>query len=440
MGFRLKQLFPSSLFGRSLLILVTPVLLIQIITTYVFFDRHWDKMTERLADAVAGEIAVMASEIEQTPDDVDQIKKITSYAIQNLNFIISYQSGEHALENNEDHESSIVIDILSRSMEQKVRRPFVIYIDIEEKWLEVRVKLEAGLLSISLPQRRLFSSSAYIFLLWMIGSSIVLLAIAILFMRNQIRPIRRLAMVAERFGKGQDIPKNFKAEGAREVRRAANAFLDMRERLQRQIEQRMIMLAGVSHDLRTPLTRMKLQTAMLEKSPDVEALKQDIEDMERMIDAYLEFVRGQGSEQPESLNLSHIVDNAIARHKRTQQDIVADIEPDIMAMVRPVAFDRCIHNIFNNGRKYASRIWVSLESVDDYAVIHIDDNGEGIPEEQYDEVFKPFYRIESSRNPETGGVGLGLPISLDIMLAHGGTIDLSKSPHGGLRVTLKLPL
>ncbi len=443
MNFSIKKFLPRTLFGRSFLILVTPILLIQIITTFVFFDRHWGRMTDRLAFAVAGEIAVIAARIEKDTD-IENIKEITSYAGQNLQLLTSYEPDILLAEEEGDRKSSlksfVIADTLSKAMDEQVRRPYRINVDEREKWIEVSLQLDEGLLRVSLPQRRLFSSSGYIFLLWMFSISLVLLSVAVLFMRNQIRPIRRLAVVAERFGRGMDAPSSFKPEGAREVRQASQAFLDMQERIRRQIGQRTAMLSGVSHDLRTPLTRMKLQVAMLENCPDIEALKTDIADMERMIDAYLDFARGEGGEQPVHTDLQAILERVVAGIKRQAVNIEMEVEGDLSLHLRPVAFERVLSNIINNARKYGEDIWVSARRTDDALEITVDDNGPGIPDDKMEDVFRPFYRVDESRNAATGGVGLGLPIAQDIVHSHGGEITLHKSDRGGLRVIIQIPV
>jgi len=436
----IKKFLPRSLFARSLLILVIPVLLIQVITTFMFFERHWDKMTARLSFGVAGEIAVAADQIEQEPMDEaqDVLDDLNHYLDMDLVFL----PGEKLAAAERTHYAwaSIVARTLAESMRAQVQRPFDIQVDIEDKWVRVAVQLSNGVLSVELPQRRLFSSSAYIFLLWMIGSSIILLAIAIIFMRNQIRPIRRLAIAAERFGKGRDVPF-FKLEGAREVRQAAKAFMDMRARIDRQIQQRTAMLAGVSHDLRTPLTRLKLQVEMMPDSPDAEDMKNDIRDMEKMIDAYLQFSKGEGQEQPERTDLNNLISRAAAAAGKDEAlKLNIDLKQDIAMMLRPLAFERCISNLINNASKYADHIRISAVQDEQFVHITIEDNGPGIPEEEYEHVFKPFYRIESSRNQKTGGVGLGLPIVQDIVLAHGGDVELGRSELGGLKVRINLPL
>lgn len=446
MKLRLKKILPRSIFGRSLLILVMPVLLLQAITAYIFFDRHWEKMVSRLGFAVAGEIAIMA-EVLEGPEGMVQLDGLSRYAAQHLDLLISYVPGEQVEvapvdKIRADWRRRLMANVLSKELAAKVRRPFTLSFDGEEKWVDVRVQLAEGTLLISLPQRRLFSSSSYIVILWMLGSSIILLAIAILFMRNQLRPIRRLAVVADRFGRGLDVPSSFKPEGAREVRQAAQAFLNMHERVKRQITQRAAMLAGVSHDLRTPLTRMRLQVAMLPEGPDAEALKQDIVDMERMINAYLDFAKGEGGEQPVRSDLRQMLEHMVTGMKRQGADIQLEMDQDLSLLLRPVAFERGLTNILSNARKYAAHIWLSAHHIDDgeHVEILVDDDGPGIPEDQWEEVFKPFFRVDSSRNVATGGVGLGLPIAREVIHAHGGKIWLEKSPRGGVRAVIHLPV
>lgn len=443
MGLSIKKMLPRTLFGRSLLIIATPILLIQVCMAYVFFDRHWTKMMDRLSFAVAGEIAIISDYLEDdyTPQRFDIISR---HVAQSLELLISFDKGADlpkpkAVHDNSSYSSYLVKSTLSEMLEKQVRRPFFVRVSMEEKWVEVAVQLKEGVLYVSMPQRRLFSSSSYIFLLWMLAISLVLLLVAVLFMRNQIRPIRRLAVAAERFGKGQEIPSSFKPEGAREVRQAAKAFLEMHERIRRQIQQRTAMLAGVSHDLRTPLTRMKLQLAMLGEGPDVEELKTDIDDMERMIYAYLDFVRGEGEEEPVRTDLTGLLNRIVSNYKRQNKEIDADILA-VSMQLKPLAFERCIGNLVGNACTYGDKVWLTMEEEPHEIRIIIDDNGPGLDPSEYEDVFRPFYRKEGSRNQATGGVGLGLPIAQDIVHGHGGEIELAPSPHGGLRVIVKLPV
>jgi two-component system osmolarity sensor histidine kinase EnvZ len=287
------------------------------------------------------------------------------------------------------------------------------------------------------PDNRLSSATTYIFFLWMLGGATVLSGIAVAFMRNQIRPIRRLAIAAEKFGKGQDVA-SFRPEGAAEVRQASRAFLEMKDRLKRQIEQRTAMLAGVSHDLRTPLTRMRLQLAM-SRDAESENLLEDIAEMEKMIEGYLTFAKGEGGESPEATDISSILDRVIAGARRQGYDVQAASMEKMHLRLRPMAVERAVSNVVSNACKYAKRVWVSAYMQSDAFEIAVDDDGPGIPPDQREDVFRPFYRIEKSRNKKTGGIGLGLSIAREVIHGHGGEIFLEDSNRGGLRVVIRLP-
>ncbi len=442
---RIKGLLPTTLLGRSLLILVLPIFLIQAITIYMFFDRHWQKMGDRLAYAIAGEIAMVADEIER--NDADERVEAIQAGTRVLDFRITYARNAQLSVMRKDRRNwlyqsirgNFITDTLAHAFDQQLGRPYNIRVDRDEKWVVVSVQLQNGVLKASVPERRIFSSSGYVVLLWMAVSSIILLFIATLFMRNQIRPIRRLAIAAERFGKGREVPF-FKAEGAYEVRQAATAFMGMRDRLARQIQQRTAMLAGVSHDLRTPITRMKLQLSMMGNASEIRDLKNDVADMERMIDAYLQFARGEGQEEPVRTDLKTLIEQAVSPLNRENEWVKVDVPEGISLVIRPIALERCIGNLLGNALKYGKNAWISAKRFDGNVEICVDDDGPGIPPEQYEDVFKPFFRGENSRNAKTGGVGLGLPIVQDIVLTHGGRIWLDKSPKGGLRVVIDLPV
>ena len=448
--FSVKKYLPRSLFARSLLILVIPIVLIQVISTYVFFDRHWERMAGRLALAVAGEVAFLTQQVEQN-NDADYINDLRNASLQHMQLSIKYVAGGKI---NPDRvryhgRGDVIKKILAQELQHKLSSPHRILVDVEEKWIQIQVQMSHGALIVTSPERRLFSSSGYVFLLWMIGVSAVLLVVAVLFMRNQIRPIKRLAIAAERFGMGREVPF-FKIEGAREVRQAARSFIEMRDRINKQIQQRTAMLAGVSHDLRTPLTRLKLQLAIMKdaqieggSSKEIEDLQADVKDMEKMINAYLQFAKGEGSEETERMNLLdilHRLKNNFERGDVAVHFTQPEANEAVYLYLRPVAMERCLANILSNAEKYADNIWMSLAVAQNTVTIMIDDDGPGIAEDSYDDVFKPFFREDKSRNTKTGGVGLGLPIAQDIILAHGGTISLKKSPQSGLRVQIDLPI
>lgn len=435
----LKAPLPRTLFGRSFLIIAVPVFLVQAVSIFVFFDHHWSRMTRKLAFAVGGEIAVIAGEIERNGTDSEEYRILATHAVGKLDLLVSFKKGETLAAVPPARNNSLLTRTLAREMDGHLLYPFAVRVGDREEWIEVFVQLPEGLLNVSVPQRRLFSSSGYVFLYWFTGLSVILFAIAILFMRNQIRPIRRLAIAADRFGKGRETP-SFKPEGAREVRQAAQAFLDMRERIHRQISQRTAMLTGVSHDLRTPLTRMKLQLAILGDGAEIKDLQSDIADMERMIDGYLAFARGEEEEKPEDTDVSALLSHVSDGARRQGLPVDLSVEPNLFATLRPLAFERCLVNLTANAQRYGHKVWLSARRRKSQIEILVEDDGPGIPEERYEDVFKPFYRLETSRNAATGGVGLGLSIVMDIVHAHGGTITLGKSEHGGLCVRIGIPL
>lgn len=439
-GYWLRPLLPRTLFARSLLIIVVPVFLLQIIITVVFVDNHWRKVSSRLAFAVAGEVSILSDQIENSKN-MKEFARMAAYASRSLDLLVTLEPGRVLTPKVKSKGTwePFTADALSKAIERQVRRPFTLEVSPQEQWVNIGVQLENGILRVFVLERRLFSSSSYIFLLWMLGSSVILFAIAALFMRNQIRPIHKLAIAAERFGTGRDVPA-FKPEGAREVRQAARAFIEMHDRIKRQMEQRTAMLAGISHDLRTPLTRLKLGLSMLGDTSDIEALKGDISDMERMVNSYLDFVRGDGQEAPARINLSDMVDKVAASVRRHGKNISVTQPDNLMVNVRPIAFERCLVNLVSNAEKYGKNIWLDVTQQDKAVHIEIQDNGPGLPKDRYDDVFKPFFRMDTSRNMSTGGVGLGLPIARDIIHAHGGQIHLDKSAHGGLKVILELPV
>ena len=439
----MKSFLPRTLFARSLLILMAPIILTLAISTYVFFERHWERMAGRLAFAVAGEVSFLSDQVQENNTDKVALNLLSQQTQKYMQINLQYVEGAPITKLTTPYKGrgKVIYKILDKELTNTLSYPYHVEVDTDEKWVQIQVKLDKGLLIVTCPERRLFSSSGYVFLIWMVGISSVLLSVAVLFMRNQIRPIKRLAVAAERFGKGRDVPF-FKPEGAREVRAAAQSFIEMRNRINKQIQTRTAMLAGVSHDLRTPLTRMKLQAEMLEEGADKDAFKSDIDDMERMINAYLQFAKGDGDEAPQRCDLREIIKRQMAVYAR--EGFIVDVNIDdnkaFDLFLRPVAFERCISNIISNAQKYADSVSIDIEKDDDHVTLTFNDDGPGISPERYDDVFKPFYREEKSRNSKTGGVGLGLPIALDIVLAHGGDIDLGVSPQGGLQVVVKLPV
>jgi two-component system osmolarity sensor histidine kinase EnvZ len=386
---------------------------------------------------VAGDIAMIAEYLERdpTPEGHDWT---LAMAARTTNLIVTLEPGR-ALPQEPPAPRGMLERTLSDALDERVGRPFTIDSRVADNWYEIRVQMPGGVLSVLSPERRLFSPTSYIFILWMVGSALVLFAVAIIFMRNQIRPIKRLAAAAEALGKGGDV-LDFKPEGATEVRQAAAAFLLMRERIQRQITQRTEMLAGVSHDLRTPLTRMKLALDMVGEGPEVEELMDDVAEMETMIAGYLAFARGEGTEATQPTDLTRLLSDAVANARREGAEVEATVPPDMFLPLRPNAMRRGLANLLGNARRHATLIRVTAEQRRNAVVITLDDNGPGIPPPMREEVFRPFFRLDSSRNSDTGGAGLGLTIARDVVRGHGGDITLDDSPMGGLRVLIRLPV
>lgn len=433
----IKRFLPKSLLGRSLLIIVTPLVLLQIVSAMIFFENHWDKITLRLAKSVAGDIAAVVTLLRQFPEPENR-QWISQLAGRHMEFRLDFDE-DRILPNKPAKPDGLLEETLAESLTSFVNKPFIVDSTSLERYVVIDVQLANGVLRVTTTRKRLFSSTTYVFVIWMVGTSLILFAVAMIFMRNQVKPIRRLANAADDFGKGRDL-SDFKLEGATEVRQAASAFIDMRDRIQRQINQRTDMLSGVSHDLRTPLTRMKLELEMSPGEDSADALKGDIAEMERMLEGYLAFARGEGGETPIMTDLSSLLQEVADRARRNNARIDLHTEGRIDVTLRPNSFDRCVTNLVENANRYAEHISIRAGVRDDGVEIVIDDDGPGIPQEQREEVFRPFYRLERSRNPGTGGVGLGLSIAQDSVRTHGGEIILEDSPMGGLRARIRLPI
>ena len=437
----LKRHAPQTLFSRSMVILITPLVLTLGIGLFVFFDRHWSTTTSGLTNSLAGEIALITETWEREPI-VENKTILLRLANQKLGLRIKAVSKTEAPLHTSKLQLPGINDALEKALKEKLHRPFSIrsFHENDTQWVIITVPLKDGLLKITVPPKRLFSTTTYVFLLFMIGSGLLLSVIAVIFMRNQIQPVRKLAMVAEQFGKGIDAPR-FKPKGAKEVRQAAQAFLEMRDRIKRQMRQRTDMLSGVSHDLRTPLTRLKLQLAMLPKNTDTEAMQGDILVMEKMIKAYLDFAKDETIERSLRCNIIDLLQQCLQDSLRQGFNVTGDLDQEAIVMtLRPQAIARVFANLLENARLYAHKAWVTVNKLSRSVEIMIDDDGPGIPESKREDVFKPFHRMDEARNQDIEGTGLGLTISRDIVQSHGGTITLDNSPQGGLRVVIWLPL
>jgi two-component system osmolarity sensor histidine kinase EnvZ len=433
----IKRLLPSTFLGRSVMIILTPLILLQVVSTWIFYDRHWDTITRRLAGAVAGEVNMVIESMRQFPGKENEDRVLSTASSMALR--VAYKRGEILPNVAPEIGSGILDRRLSRALEEQIKRPFHMDTWTFDGQVRIKVQLPNGVLDVFVSRERLFSSTTYIFVMWMVGTSMVLFAIASIFMRNQVRPIRRLASAADSFGKGRDVP-DIKPEGATEIRTAAAAFNLMRERIQRSIVQRTEMLAGVSHDLRTPLTRMKLQLAMLGDGEEIAALKADLAEMENMVEEYLAFARGEGTEAVVDADIRELLDDVVTSARREGASIDVDSDPALVVPVRPNAFRRCLTNLVANAMVHADHVAVRASRDGDAIEVTIDDDGPGIPSEEREEVFKPFYRLDSARNLDAGGTGLGLTIARDVMRGHGGDLRIEEAPAGGVRARLRLPV
>ena len=436
----LRRFLPRGLLARTILIIVTPVVLLLASATYYFYERHWDTVTRRLALGVAGDVGMIIDNLDAITD-AGNLEPFLESVQDHLLISIDFQAGAvlAVIPPQASVQNRILDRTLNKALSERLSLPFQIDTANLGETLEILVQMEDGVLTVTTLRERVTSTTTFIFIMWMAVVSLVLLGVAILFLRNQIRPIRSLAQAADAFGKGRDAP-DFKAWGATEVRQAAHAFQDMRGRIQRHMAQRTEMLAGVSHDLRTPLTRMRLQLEMLPKNQEIEELLSDVVEMEAMVEGYLAFARSQDTEVTVETDLPLLLEQVVANARRAGADIELQAESGIFVPLHPNAFLRCMTNLVDNARRYATHVAISAKRVGPVIEIAVDDDGPGIPPDMRDEVFRPFRRLEESRNPETGGSGLGLAIARDVMRSHGGEITLSDAPMGGLRALLKLPV
>jgi two-component system osmolarity sensor histidine kinase EnvZ len=436
--FTVKKWLPTSLFGRSLLIIILPVAIMQVVVTWIFFDAHWETVNSRLSEGLAGDIAWAVESYQDNPTP-QTLEQLTKRAEDSLSLSIALQEGRKLPTGRRKALFEALDRSLNKALDERLDQPFWFDTTRYPAYVDIRVQVDEGVLRIIAPRDRAFATQGHIFVLWMTLATLLLTAVAILFIRNQVRAIERLASAAEAFGKGVDQPA-FKPHGAREVRQAAQAFLAMRARIQRHIDQRTALLASVSHDLRTPLTRLKLELALAPKGKRTEAMKGDLAEMEHMIDEYLAFARGEGGEAVETVTLKRLIEEVSEGAARAGAQVHIDVDPAIEAPVRPNALKRALSNLVMNAAVHGEHIEVAVRPTPTGGYeIMVDDDGPGIPPDRYEEAFKPFNRLDESRNQNEKGVGLGLAIARDVARGHGGELTLAPSPMGGLRATVRLP-
>ena len=435
----LRRYLPKSLYARVVLIVILPIFLMQSVITYVFFARHWDLVSANLSSNVAGQIALI-TRIYEDNSDPEMRRDIAQRAIKDLEINVRFDARNGIPVKDKLSFFNVYNATFDRRLSERLDQAYWFNTKSWPAYVEVRVQLSEGHLVFFARRDRVFATTGPIFVLWLIGTSILLGAIAIVFLRNQVRSILRLANAAEAFGRGRDAP-DYRPTGATEVRKAGYAFIAMRERIRRQLDQRMTMLAGVSHDLRTPLTRIKLALAMQPETAETADLKNDVLEMEHMVEAYLEFARNEAAdEDPGSFDLSNMIGEIAINTKRAGHELMIDTPARLIISARRSALQRAVSNLVNNGLRHGANVLVSARRTDRYIEIFVDDDGPGIDPALYDEVFKPFTRLDDARNLNESGMGLGLTVVRDVARSHGGDATLGQSPSGGLRATIKLPI
>ena len=436
------KIFPNTLFFRTMLLIFIPLILVQVVSVVAFFNGNWEKVGRRLSDNLSNNVAFA---VETISKNEYILPEITDLYKQNYGIKVELITGDEQLKvkanTHYGKEYKIVTGFLEKSLHQKFPNSITsVYLANDRDNVIILIEAPEGLYRFTASTKSIFSTSIFGFVAWMVGTSLLLFLVAVMFLRIQVRSIADLAHFSEDFGKGID-NKDFKPYGSSEVRKAGLAFIKMKERIQRQISERTQMLAGVSHDLRTPLTRMRLQAEMMPKGQDRDDLMQDISEMEKMLDGYLDFVSGEAGEKSTFVDMNELILSILNKFRNKNALIRYATNDQVSAIQgREQGLKRALTNIISNAFNYGKTVAVKLESNNHRMEITVDDDGPGIPEDKRDDVFKAFYRVEGSRNKETGGVGLGLSIAKDVISSHGGTITLGDSDMGGLRVLISIPL
>ena len=430
----IKKILPKKLFFRSLLIVAAPIIILQIIITIVFFDSLWIKANKGMTRSLVSEIQTMFDIYKN--DDENNKRLIIDLYNKNFDFVIALRENELLPKKKKERWFSPIDRSLRRELKPVFGTSYWFDTTSYKEIIDLRIKYEGSILQIFFPKHKIAPAAARLFALWITLPGLLLITIAIVFLKNQTRPIVNLAKAAEKFGKGEFV-KEFRPSGAKEIRQAAYEFDRMRKRITVHLNQRSEMLSGISHDLRTPLTRLKLQLAFLKQQDLVKKMGDDIEEMERMLNEYLEFSSQQKSEETELINLNYVIKDIIKKYESSQINLFLEENPKIN--IRPNSIKRCLINLIDNALAYGKKAEIFTKKTMNDIIILVDDDGPGIPEDEYQNVLKPFYRIDKSRSQNKSGVGLGLSIANDIIRSHGGKISLEKSPLSGLRVKVSLP-
>lgn len=413
-----------------------PIVIMQVVVAYIFFNAHWTTVTASLSDSVAADISLAVELYKQAPSD-DRAAKLNEMMQPHMELSVDLRDDDAFLTVQRRSFFSALDKTLQRSLTQSLQDPFWFDTTRYPNHIDIRVKVDDGTLTFIAARERVFARTGFVFIFWLGLASFLLTMISILFIRNQARPIANLADAAEAFGKGQELD-GFRPSGAAEVRLAGQSFLKMRQRISRFMDQRTELLAGVSHDLRTPLTRLKLHLAMQKDNEENRAARADLVEMEKMLEGYLDFARGQTDEEAVDVDINALIESATEKIKPNPPELLLS-ETRILQM-KPILMTRALNNILSNAHKYGEKVEVSTHLDDKAIIISVEDDGPGIPEDMYEDVFRPFFRLDHARNQNIEGTGLGLSIARDIIRNHGGKIALGESQSGGLKVDIRLPI
>jgi two-component system osmolarity sensor histidine kinase EnvZ len=437
-----SELIPKGLYARALIIIIAPIVLLESVVAFSFMERHWQSVTRRLSEATARDIAALIDVYEGYTAD-DDYARLREMASERLGLSMQILPRGELPRAPPAPFFALLDRTLTAELNKQIKQPIWIDTVGQSRYVEIRVKHDSAVLRFVASRNQTYASNSHIFLMWMVGTSVVLLTVAIIFMRNQIRPILRLAEAADAFGKGRQAPEDFRPRGAREVRQAAAAFLEMRERITQHVDQRTTMLAGVSHDLRTVLTRMRLQLAFLPEGAETQALRSDMRQMQHMLEDYLAFAKGDGGEVAKPTKVRELLEEVVAEVQHLGVPIELKIRRSRRDLVIPLkrnAMKRAIVNLLSNSARFSEHVILRAATERGWLRIEVDDDGPGIPADERENVFKPFYRIDHARNQDEGHTGLGLAITGDIARSHGGSVVLGESSMGGLRAIIRVPL
>ncbi len=429
----IRKIIPSTLIGRSIIIIFVPIIIIVLLTSIVFYQTSWSIISKRLTESVAADINVLVKLI-----DNDLINNAINIANQDFKMKINIINDKELLSSKSNQNSGILSNRLNQSL-SNLKKKFDYDLSNLEEGVLIYIQIDENILEINVNKDRLYSETAFVFLLWMIFASIILFFMSYFLMSKQLRPLKRLAIIAETFGRGLDAP-DIKTAGAYEIRQTANAFNQMRTRIKRFLKQRTEMLAGVSHDLRTPLTRMKLQISLMKDEKAKSELEADVNEMTSMLDSYVSFVKTESPEPIETIIINELISDIVKAVEKNGVELTIKEKNTIQTSGRQIQLKRAFNNIIDNSQRYAKKIEIILYTNEKDCVIEFNDDGEGIPRDKYEDVFKPFFTLDPSRNKLKGESGLGLTITRDIIRSHGGDVKLSESNLGGLQLKVLLPL